>query len=582
MTQLKGTHASRGTLVLLLLGGVACGATDGFADNLEGNDAAPVDGGGNCVEGATRCSENELQTCSGGAFTTTEVCDSICAPGLGCVLCEPGTGSCSGDTATTCLPDGSGYAEYYCDPVQGMSCDVDIGACVGACAPASLGLSYTGCEYFPTVTGQGVANTFEFAVAIANTTADLVTATIEGGALSGPQVFEIQPGAVEAHRLPWVPELKLCDLPTPCTTPSLTPLVAPGGAYHLRTTAPVTVYQFSPLDYTNGANFTYTNDASLLLPSNALTGRYVVATLPGWQQGNMPSQMAVTATADDTRVTIDAAAAVPAGVGTPAFSPGSPQTVTLDQGDVLQLMVVSGDLTGTSVEADKPVQVLGAHYGIFIPDGVCCADHMEESMLPIETLSTAYVVTSPAVPPMPNGKERYLRIVATQPDTTVTYEPPIAGAQTTLAQIGDFIEIQRHDGDHLISADQKILVAEYMEGQEAGGNTGDPAMTVAVPTAQYRTEYLFHAPTNYEVNYVNVTAPSGATVTLDGVEVTSFTQIGSSGYGVARVTLDQFPSVGGNHFATGTEPFGITVYGYGQYTSYWYPGGLDLEEIPIE
>ena len=25
--------------------------------------------------------------------------------------------------------------------------------------------------------------------------------------------------------------------------------------------------------------------------------------------------------------------------------------------------------------------------------------------------------------------------------------------------------------------------------------------------------------------------------------------------------------------------FGITVYGYGQYTSYWYPGGLDLNTI---
>ena len=26
-------------------------------------------------------------------------------------------------------------------------------------------------------------------------------------------------------------------------------------------------------------------------------------------------------------------------------------------------------------------------------------------------------------------------------------------------------------------------------------------------------------------------------------------------------------------------PFGITVYGYGQYTSYWYPGGLNLTDL---
>jgi hypothetical protein len=29
----------------------------------------------------------------------------------------------------------------------------------------------------------------------------------------------------------------------------------------------------------------------------------------------------------------------------------------------------------------------------------------------------------------------------------------------------------------------------------------------------------------------------------------------------------------------GSMPFGITVYGYGQYTSYWYPGGLELMTI---
>ena len=29
----------------------------------------------------------------------------------------------------------------------------------------------------------------------------------------------------------------------------------------------------------------------------------------------------------------------------------------------------------------------------------------------------------------------------------------------------------------------------------------------------------------------------------------------------------------------GTQPFGIVVYGYGAFTSYMYPGGLDLRKI---
>ena len=118
-----------------------------------------------------------------------------------------------------------------------------------------------------------------------------------------------------------------------------------------------------------------------------------------------------------------------------------------------------------------------------------------------------------------------------------------------------------------------------MEGQDAGGSTGDPAMALAVPVEQFRQDYLFHAPTNYESNYVDVTAPMGATVTLDGAPV-AFTAIGTTGYGIARIfPLTAGPGMDGNHSITGDMPFGITVYGYGQYTSYWYPGGLDLKQI---
>ncbi len=569
--------------LLLLLSLAACGPSAlGPGSDGGGDDDGST---GPCITGETRCVGNDLETCNDGSFQPTMTCPEVCVTGLGCVACQPGPVSCIGETATVCLPDGSGHDTFPCDPVQGMSCDVDSDECVGACAPQYLGRSYTGCEYFPTVTGQGVSNAFQFAVVVANTTSETITATIDDGALSAPLVFDVAANSVAVQELPWVESLKLCNLVSPsgCSTPSLTPLAVSKGAYHLRTTGPVTVYQFSPLDYTDGAgSYTYTNDASLLLPANALTGRYMVATLPWWPQATFPSLMAITATNDATAVTITTSTNVAAGTGTPAFNSGVPTTITMAAGEVVQLITVAGDLTGTSVDADKPVQVLGAHYGIFLPDGVCCADHLEESMFPIESLSTDYIITGPAVPAIPTGKERLIRIIATANNTTLTYEPAIPGAPSSLALAGDFAEITQQSGDFLISANHKILVAEYMEGQDAGGNTGDPAMTIAVPTDQYRNEYLFHAPTNYEINYVNITAPTGAIVTLDGTTVTDFTAIGASGFGVARVTLDAGPGGLGNHQANASEPFGITVYGYGQWTSYWYPGGLDLDNIPID
>jgi hypothetical protein len=123
-----------------------------------------------------------------------------------------------------------------------------------------------------------------------------------------------------------------------------------------------------------------------------------------------------------------------------------------------------------------------------------------------------------------------------------------------------------------------------MVSQDApgGSGSGDPGMALAVPVAQYRTSYQFHAPTNYTANYVNVTAPTGAEITLDGqlVPTTSYVAIGGSGYGVARVALSNTGT--GTHTASSAVAFGISVYGYGSYTSYWYPGGLDLNSIVLQ
>lgn len=568
--------------ICALLTIAACGpvSADGGGD---GPDAATIDSAPACADGQYQCDGNVLSQCAGGQYSVVQTCANACNPSLGCVVCQPNTGTCNGDMGSACLPDGSGYEESYCDPVQGMLCNGVTGQCEGECATGSLAASYIGCDYYPTVTAQLVNQDFSFAVAIANTSNNPATITIDEGVLGTPIIQEVAPQSVGVIELPWVPELKMCNTGGVfgCTTPDPFQTVTRAkGAYHLRSTHPVTVYQFSPLDYTNGGGvFTYTNDASLLLPSNALRQNYVVSAWPYWSTFGYPGMMAVTATADDTEIVVTTKAQVN---GTPSFEPGVPNTVTLQRGDVIQLVNLSGDLTGSSVVASKPVQVISGHYCSNVPQDIVACDHMEESMLPIETLSTDYLVTMPAVPPLPNGKEQVIRIVATEGGTNLTYEPPVAGAPTTLAAAGDFIEIPRYTGDFLVSADKKILVSQFMEGQDAGGGTGDPATTVTVPIDQYRTDYLFHAPTNYEVNYVNITAPMGASIMLDNTLIETFSPIGSTGYGVARVTLDGGLTGDGNHSVSSSEPFGILVYGYGQYTSYFYPGGLDLADIIIE
>src|SRR5690606_1586472 len=124
---------------------------------------------------------------------------------------------------------------------------------------------------------------------------------------------------------------------------------------------------------------------SLLFPSNAWRNEYYVAT---WQRTSAsPSLLAVTAYQDGTMVTINTKANTTAEGGAPAFMAGTPQTVVLNQGDVLQLGTAAADLTGSYVTSDKPVQVIGAHYCANIPDGAGYCDHLEESMFPVDALS---------------------------------------------------------------------------------------------------------------------------------------------------------------------------------------------------
>ncbi len=116
------------------------------------------------------CSGDTAVQCNGGVAVNTMDCAALgqrCEPGLGCVSCTPGEGTCADGVATVCRPDGTGYQDYECDPVQGMECHPD--GCIGTCSWSELGSSYVGCDYYPTMSlNNGLWSGFDFAVALSN------------------------------------------------------------------------------------------------------------------------------------------------------------------------------------------------------------------------------------------------------------------------------------------------------------------------------------------------------------------------------------------------------------------------------
>jgi len=217
-------------------------------------------------------------------------------------------------------------------------------------------------------------------------------------------------------------------------------------------------------------------------------------------------------------------------------------------------------------------------------------------MFPTETLGSDYLVVPPNVTGITSGSRlskpsHIIRIVGTKAGTTLTYSPAptiISGTASSTVGAGGVVVFETSTPFRLTSSNP-VVVAMYMEGSTNYSTTnyvqtGDPAQSVTVPTAQFRNTYPFTAPSSYYINWATLIAPTGNSVTIDSTTIpsTSFTAIGTSGYGYYYYKIcdggssPTCGSISANHTASSTSAFGIQIYGYGSYTSYWYPGGLNL------
>jgi len=552
-----------------------------------GNDAAN-DTGTNCSPDEILCNGQTAEICKNGQLST-QACNNglICADGYGCVTCIPGSGTCNGSTASLCNSQGTGYTTSTCDSQLGLSCQA--GVCIGDCANVSE--SYIGCEYYAvTLTNPALTqSTFPFAVAISNTTNKNATVNITGPNTVTGNPFTVNANTIQSIVLPWESSL----------SSTYTTVKQTGGAYHIKSTEPVTVYQFNARDYYYNGSYSYTNDASILIPVNAMTGHYYVVTMPDWLfngSTHYPGTIAIVGTQANTSVQFTPNGSVTAGAGIAATGTS---TVTIGAGDVLEIAATENgtttsygtDPSGSYVSANAPVEVFGGSACAYVPYNEPACDHLEEVMFPVETLQTSYLVVPPNMTGITTGKQpsHFVRIVGTANNTSLSYTPAVNGAPTTIG--AGQVAIFETSTPFQITASpstQPILIGQFMESSNNyGGGTlnGDPAMTVAVATSQFRTSYQFTAPNNYYINWATVIAPSGNTVTIDTTTIAAnqFTAIGTSGYGYYHYKICDSSNnntlcsnVSSNHTASGSAAFGIQVYGYGSYTSYWYPGGLNL------
>jgi hypothetical protein len=352
-------------------------------------------------------------------------------------------------------------------------------------------------------------------------------------------------------------------------------------AFRIESDVPIAAYQFNPAANTLAV---YSNDASLLLPENALGADYTATTADGILLGmsasdpnpvNAGAFVAVVGTVDGTTVTVDPTSALVGELSDP---------IVIDRGEIATILSDAGtggggNLSGTRVHADHPVAVFAGNVATAIPVDieVCCADHLEHQLLPATAWGTSYAVAPPPLPDGSGDATALYRFVADDEGNELVYCPARpAGAPSSLAP-GETVAFETDEPFTVRSTDpdRPLSVTQFTLSNTVLGDSGlgDPAMTVVIPLGQHERRSLFVVPAGYAANWATVVVPGDGEVRLDGEPIPpeSFEVLGIAAGVEHRYVHVALPA--GTHALEAEAPAGVMVYGVDEAVGYAFAGG---------
>ncbi|QDG52940.1 hypothetical protein FIV42_19990 [Persicimonas caeni] len=686
------TYLKRAAVLIAALAFTSCGGCDdGGGNNATDSGINPTDVSdvSDVEEDTISCTPNEILRCTAENTPGVERCNaqgngveqSSCGDSQVCregacvdVTCVPGTRRCADPgQPQECNDEGSAWENIEAC-TDGDICEE--GFCLNRCEIADRTNSYIGCEYWAVELENHLLNDSRddgeplpddqrppFAIVLANTSdsydAEVTVYTEEGQlaqavgsrtvasdvSLPGIDYVTVHSELIDAdgNRLQGPISGDIDKLPLPKGT--LMTLVLPHRsvefgkstldslAYRVESTQPVVAYQFNPLC----CNYNYTNDASLLLPTSALTENYMFMSYAVWNGSQSrldqpySSTMTVLATEPDTQVSIQLVAPKGAGSGENGLRPYSELIYPFDSSRVngpdangrinvtmqpFEVLNVAGagvdpveDLTGSLIEADKPIAVFGGHTCAFVPFNLSACDHLESQLFPLETWGRRFIAAPLKLRQEDASNSRegtYWKFLAREDGTRIdvgidiqrpnVLPPADEGVKSceefaTNAEAGIFEldagqTCEFGSRDLIVAeASQPIMLGAFLSGQSSvsenadwGSHAGDPAYYLVPPEEQYRRDYSFLTPATYFQSYVTVTTQPGVPVTLDGepINLSDYDYEENLTRGVARAHIPVEP---GPHRIEAQVPFGIVVYGYDDYVSYAYTGGLNFKKL---
>ena len=321
--------------------------------------------------------------------------------------------------------------------------------------------------------------------------------------------------------------------------------------------------------------------ATLLFPTNTLGSDYYSLNFTQLSnEANSNSWACVVATENNTLVEI-----TPSGATTGGHAAGAPFTVTLNQGQVYNIMgTLSGnagvDLTGTRIRSIasgsggcKRIAVFSGSGKINIGCSNGSADNLFQQAFPKNAWGKKYLTAPTSTMPY-----NYFRVAISTPGTVVKWNGTTLNGLT-----GGFYYEFLTNQPGLIEADQPIMVAQYISSQGClnNGTPGDPEMIYLSPVEQTINSVVLNSTPNYAItgHYINVIikATDVGSFKLDGsTRTASFKSHPQD----ASYMYAQFTGLSaGQHTLVADSGFSAIAYGFGNAESYGYNAGTNLKDL---
>ncbi len=615
--KLRAAVTSLGCLLALSVAAACSGAGGTKTDDGPSGAAGAGSGGAGGANGKAcgTCFGSTFKPCNEDGTPGDAInCEGACVTDIGCAACVPGQTTCVGNEIHTCNADATpGGVTETCG--SGSVCSE--GKCKSACEAIGDQPSNVGCEFWAVDLDQqdGGGNdpaSMPWGVVLSNAGDEAAHYTVEiNEAPVGQSVATkiVAEGNIAANDLV---QLKLPTRELDCGTKP-NDYKSPGTclssrAFRITSSAPIVAYQFNVFENA------FSNDASLLLPTTALGMIYRAVGWPAGHPAEVPlfpgmvdrSYVTVVGTRANTKVRVKPSWRIKGNPPIAPTKPGGTIEITLGPFDVLNLETdtatlqeatnpATSDLSGSVVQADQPIAVFSGveSTGAGVPDDApkapgwkmgdsCCLDHLEDQMMPMESLGKHYVITRSPV----RSTGGYL-----EPDL-VRFVGAAATAvvKTNLPAPYDYFTINPGQvlttwtqKDFVLESDQPLYVGQILVSNQYldGPSLGDPSLTVYPPFEQQRAEYVILTPSGWTESWVVISAEVGSKVVMDGTE-TSICETNEAGTLAGKTYQSRRCKVkAGVHRLSGDRAFGIVAYGYGSAGSYAFAGGADVKKIYV-